>query len=426
MSKTLYQLIGSIPKYIGNYHRYEEKFLEITNHIYIDDKQTDVYSLELADLIVNVFSSIEGLSKDIYKFLSNEETGIGTLICFEQNRVNEIRNRSSKGNKSNNTDTDKDPVEITTSNSKLEVVKKKKIPEPKFDCDALIALDSIWGLSCKKIKISSDLIYLTEESSFITPLYNIYYNKRELNKAYQSIKHDRITNIKNATVKNAIESLGALYILCLYGKYAVKPVNDFSSLLDPEPSFVDLYSTFNPSCGSKLFISEPFNLILNDLEYLEKISDIRNIEQNRVLKDFSIDKLKESIFLVQDQDVLLDELFWSYYQDKSNGLNPRQELSLFKLNSFVLRSGNTINGFKIERVLSRHSIHFGGYLNSWERENFQGIKACGYDRNIVLNTFCHVVDSKGEKVECAPLCKWARLKDILDEQKKEVKQYIDI
>ena len=427
MRTTLYQQIDSISKYIGNYHRYEEKFLEITNHIYIDEHQINVYSLELADLIVNVFSSIEGLSKDIYKYLSDEETGTEVLICFEQRRKDKIRKRLSR----NQSDQDNQSTNEIT------------IPEPKFDYDALKALDLIWSLFSKKIKVSSDLIYLDEELSSITPLYNILHKSKDkldkcdeynLNKAYQKIKHDRIANIKDATVKNAIESLGALYILCLYGEYAIKPAND---LCEPsEPSFVDLYSSFNPSCGSKLFVSEPFKVILSDLKLLEKLSDNQNIDidQDKLLKGFSVDKIKESIFLIQDQEPLLNEVFYSYYLDKANGLDPCKEISIFKTNSLVMVSSKNSKDSTIDRFLFRYGIHFGGYLESWnnekEEENFQYIRACGYDRKVVLNTFCHYVlikDSnkkpKRREVKCAYIYNWKQLKKQLLTQKSEVQMF---
>ena len=381
MYKTLYQLIGSVPKYIDNYHRYEKKFLDITNHVYIDDNQADVYSLELADLIVNVFSSIEGLSKDIYKFFSNEETGVPLFINAENKRKNEFLK--------------------THPNTAID-----KIPEPKFDDDALKYLNYFWDLSSKKIRISSNLIYLSEKLSSITPIYNICYGEHELNQAYQNIKHDRIANIRNATIINAIKSLGALYILCVYGKYVVKPATDWS--VSPKTSLVDLYSNFNQSYDSKLFVSKPFNVIIGNLKYLEEMSDNQNFEQNKVLKGFSISKIRESLFLVQDQTPLLDEVFFGYYFDKKNNKDPYQNKSIFSFGRLVFDSVN---------IPMRMNIGFGGYITSWEGENFQYIKAKGYDRNIILNTYCFHDDK--EKIKCASLYNWKRLKEQLEAQKKE-------
>ena len=64
------------------------------------------------------------------------------------------------------------------------------------------------------------------------------------------------------------------------------------------------------------------------------------------------------------------------------------------------------------------SIGFGGYITSWEGENFQYIKAKGYDRNIILNTYCFY-DDKG-KIKCASLYNWKRLKEQLEAQKKRI------
>ena len=392
MNKTLYQLIGSVPKYIDNYHRYEKKFLDITNHVYIDDNQTDVYSLELADLIVNVFSSIEGLSKDIYKFFSNEETGVPLFINAENKRKNEFLKKHP------NTAID-------------------KIPEPKFDGDALKYLNYFWDLSSKKIRISSNLIYLSEKLSSITPIYNICYGEHELNQAYQSIKHDRIANIRNATIINAIKSLGALYILCVYGKYVVKPATDWS--VSPKTSLVDLYSNFNQSYDSKLFVSKPFNVIIGNLKYLEEMSDNQNFEQNKVLKGFSIPKIRESLFLVQDQDSLLDEVFFGYQSNIKSGTDPYSNKSMFPHNNRIVLK---VDDSSCINIPVQGSIGFGGYIASWEEGNFQYIKANGYDRQVVLNTYCFYENKVN--IKCAPLYNWKQLKKQLETQKKEVLFYL--
>ena len=354
----------------------------------MDDNQLGVYSLEMADIICNVFASIEGLSKDIYKYLSNKETGIKPLIEHEEQRMNCIKDT------------------------------KAERREPKFDEDALKSLDLIWDLSSKKIEVSSDLIFFTKELSLINPLNKIICgNDRSLNDAYQSIKHNRIANIKKATVKNVIEALGALYILCLYGKYAVKPVTT-DEYMSPELSLVDLYSNFNQLHDSKLFVSEPFNVIIDNLESLEEMSDNQNnVEQDKILKNFSISKIRESLFLVQDQDLLLDEVFFGYQFDMVNKRDPYQNKSIFNPTRFILGEVH---------IPVRDSIGFGGYITSWEGENFQYIKANGYDRQVVLNTYCfYDKENNKPKIKCAPLYNWRHLKEQLENQKREVQLYVN-
>lgn len=367
----------------------------------MDDNQLSVYSLEMADLICNIFASIEGLSKDIYKYLSNKETGIQPLIEHEEQRINSIKGT------------------------------KAELREPKFDEDALKSLDLIWDLSSKKIEVSSDLIFFTKELSLIKPLNKIICcndccNDRSLNDAYQSIKHNRIANIKKATVKNVIEALGALYILCLYGKYAVKPVT-MDDGISPEPSLVDLYSNFNQLHDSKLFVSEPFNVIIDNLESLEEMSDNQNnVEQDKILKDFSISKIRESLFLVQDQDILLDEVFFGYQFDRAREKEPDKNMSIFTPNRFICG----VNASSCINVPIRENIGFGGYITSWEGENFHFIKANGYDRNIVLNTYCFYdiddiddIENNKPKNKCKPLYNWKKLKERLAYQKEEAADY---
>lgn len=57
--------------YISDYYRYEKEFLDISTHICIDDQQLNVYSLVLADLIINIFSNIEGISKELLTYITD-------------------------------------------------------------------------------------------------------------------------------------------------------------------------------------------------------------------------------------------------------------------------------------------------------------------------------------------------------------------
>ena len=205
-----------------------------------------------------------------------------------------------------------------------------------------------------------------------------------------------------------------MVLLC---KYAVKPVTT-DEYMSPELSLVDLYSNFNQLHDSKLFVSEPFNVIIDNLESLEEMSDNQNnVEQDKILKNFSISKIRESLFLVQDQDLLLDEVFFGYQFDMVNKRDPYQNKSIFNPTRFILGEVH---------IPVRDSIGFGGYITSWEGENFQYIKANGYDRQVVLNTYCfYDKENNKPKIKCAPLYNWRHLKEQLENQKREVQLYVN-
>lgn len=158
------------------YFNIEKELLQLSEHIFFDDKQLSVYSIKIADLLIRTVIEIEAISKKLY---------------FDNN-----------GQKKYKSDGTEDFLY--------------------FDTDCIAYLENLWLLSKKEVIISAPNFYFTKKENIIlTPLYKA--NKRGSSssnwaKAYQAVKHDRSNNMKHATVKNLISALAALYLLNIYNR----------------------------------------------------------------------------------------------------------------------------------------------------------------------------------------------------------------
>lgn len=159
--------------YWSIYKNLENELLSLTNQIHFDDKQLNVYSTKLVDLILRASIEIESISKDIY---------------------------ARNGGNSNPVDEHGNPKTLY------------------FDTDCLEYLNKKWNICDKEISIIATNTYFTNKTNItFQPLKNS--NKRGKNTwkiAYQAIKHNREENLLKASLKNCIYAIGALYILNLY------------------------------------------------------------------------------------------------------------------------------------------------------------------------------------------------------------------
>lgn len=169
--------------YWSVYKNLEKEIMDITKHIHIDDNQMNVYSMHIGDLIVRCATEIESLSKELYRMNG------GPQLFDETGKERELY----------------------------------------FDTDCIKYLNDIWGVCKKKIIVSCvTMYYEKEENRIICPLHKA--NKRGSSgsawkRAYQAVKHDRKNQLHNATIKNLIYALGALYILNLYYKDEVQKIS---------------------------------------------------------------------------------------------------------------------------------------------------------------------------------------------------------
>ena len=181
--------------YWSVYKNLEKELIELSNHIHIDDKQLNVYSMKIAELLLRTVVEVESLAKELY-------------LC----------NGGSKGD-------DKDLY---------------------FDTDCLEFLRQKWNLSKKKVQIVSNNFHFEEKFNItFNPLKNAHKGGDKSEswlKAYQAIKHNRRVSLEKATLKNLIRAMAGLYILNLYYK-------DFSYELNNDSNG----NYFDSSCGSDVF-----------------------------------------------------------------------------------------------------------------------------------------------------------------------------
>jgi len=159
------------------YKNLEKEVLDLTYSIHFTDDGSlhiKVYSVKIVELLIRCAVEIEAISKALYK----DEGG----------------DINSDGKDSNG-----------------EYVK--------YDFNCLKLLDKKWALGKKQILISAPSMYFKRnENQILYPLKNAHKGERSWQKAYQAIKHSRVENLFQASVKNLIHTMSALYLLNVYYK----------------------------------------------------------------------------------------------------------------------------------------------------------------------------------------------------------------
>lgn len=161
--------------FMSVYKRLEKEVISLTDSILFDDKQTAVYSLAAADIIIRCAVEIEAISKALYIRLGGNPN----------------------------------PSDAQTG----------KPRDLYFDTDCIQLLVDTWAIDKKRLQITHPNMYFSAAKSVLFPLHKV--NKRGSSgscwkKAYQAVKHNRTQSIYLATVENMMHALGALYIMNLY------------------------------------------------------------------------------------------------------------------------------------------------------------------------------------------------------------------
>jgi len=155
--------------YWNIYQRLEQELVDLSDVIFINDAQINVYSMKIADLLMRTCVEIEAISKKLY-----------------------VENGGS-------------------------VVDEKKMY---FDKVCIDLLEKKWLLSKKVVLVTCPTLYFNEDvNKILTPLLhaNVFGDgSADWAVAYQAIKHSRINNLSQGNIKLFIHALAALYILNLY------------------------------------------------------------------------------------------------------------------------------------------------------------------------------------------------------------------
>jgi hypothetical protein len=153
------------------YKNLEKELVELSNQVHIDDKQLDIYSVKIIELLLRCSVEIESISKCLY-------FSLGGVMPSDRDLY--------------------------------------------FDTDCMQLLEDKWLLSKKQVIASSlNFHFLRDENKILTPLKKA--NKRgtsssDWKKSYQAVKHDRANNLEKGNLKNLIRAMAALFVLNIYYK----------------------------------------------------------------------------------------------------------------------------------------------------------------------------------------------------------------
>lgn len=242
--------------YWNVYRQLEKDFLSIAEMLHIDDKQINVYSMRIADLLLRTVVEIEALSKKLY---------------FDNG-----------GDKADNQDL-------------------------YYDTDCLALLEEKWAISKRKVQvIGTDLYLNNKENLVLTPLHKSF--KRGTSgadwaKAYQAIKHNRVKSLEKGTIKNLMRAMAALFLLNIYNSQKVLKLGAISNVNDVDVSQgSSLFAIYvHPLNG--ISFDDKYDKLFNftDYTYLIKITDdsyVEAIGKNRQLGNLvrqrAIDKVKHN------------------------------------------------------------------------------------------------------------------------------------
>lgn len=264
------------------YKNLEKQVLDLTNHVCFCDEQVNVFSRENSNLILQIGSEIESISKELYRryILDNKDkddksTGKNTGNC-QQQEVN--------------------------------------LDDVNFDFKCLRELDAKLHLTKKEVCITGANFYFRNSLYRFCPLSGVYepcivkskkQNKSDIKNdsecltdskgrkkykckwkgAYVYLKHNNRANIDLATIRNLMSSLGALFVLNLY--YRDLNCDDYKFYLKGD--------LFDSRVGSEIF----------SVNCYEVPTLIRGIEMG----DHSIDGIS--------QDELAKAIYIKKYDDES-------------------------------------------------------------------------------------------------------------
>lgn len=159
--------------YWSVYKNLEKELINLADVIHFDDKQTEVYSIHIVDLLIRAAVEIEAISKHLYKKIGGDMTPV---------------------------DSNGEPRALY------------------FDSDCIQALDQKWHITKKVVNVVASNFYFEKpENQVLRPLKDC--NKRgagRWKKAYQSVKHNRVESLPAGNIGNLIRAMAALYLLNIY------------------------------------------------------------------------------------------------------------------------------------------------------------------------------------------------------------------
>ena len=208
------------------YQSLEKELLGMTDYIHFSENNLDVYSVKLANFILRANVESESLLKELFK-----------------------RTEHYKG--------------LTQKEKNLEL-----------ENNTYTEVNEVYKLEKKTIYIASEIFYFQDKYSEPFIPFKYKKNGKDSHKIYNSIKHDKVNNLKKADLETVINMLGTLFILnsCFFPELIQKEQDDRSKIFRGkrayiEPLFLSMFDKID-----KLNKDEVENYLSSCL-YFEWISD---------------------------------------------------------------------------------------------------------------------------------------------------------
>ena len=248
------------------YKNLEQQVLELAKHVCFCDEQVNVFSRANSNLILQIASEIESISKELYRRYGEENKSEDEQVIDQ-----------SVPEQSTNTDGKQDQFD----EDGCEQQQGKKLNKP-FDFCCLKKLDRKWYLTYKEISVTGVNFYFSEKFQSFAPLTNVYSKdkscKCQWKEAYNALKHNNRACIKNATIGNLMSALGALFVLNLY--YRDLNNSDYKFYLNGE--------LFDSRVGSEIFSVKCCSAL--NLNYSKDMGD-------NSINGLSEDSLNKSVYI---------------------------------------------------------------------------------------------------------------------------------
>lgn len=199
--------------YFTVYRKLEKEVLALSSSIYFSDDHINVYSTDIADLILRCSVELEAIAKDIYRKENNKE--------------------------------------------------------PQNPSTCFIWLEQQWKISQKAISINSPHFHFNDKfPPMLCPFDYKNHSPEDYYSQYNAIKHDRVKNLHKANLYTLIRVLGSLFILNLYYSDDSMKLSDdrFGSKID-KMKYSEIFSFYIAPCPDIVLLDSQKALNLDNCIY---------------------------------------------------------------------------------------------------------------------------------------------------------------
>lgn len=229
--------------YFQVYKKIEDEVIKLSSSIYFSDDQLGVYSIDIADLITRCVIEIESIVKDIYRMKNGKE--------------------------------------------------------PNSPGQCIRWIEDNWKISKKVVTIVAASFHLETMLQFAPFNYKNGFPE-DYYSSYNAIKHDRVKNLKKATVYTLIRALGALYVLNIYyvGRKIQLSGDRHAEKIDKTGGSQIFVFSIAP-CVDEIILSSEENIIpetciykivRRESEYSFKVHYINTLKEHRVASILMVNK----------------------------------------------------------------------------------------------------------------------------------------